>query len=137
MVDHGKTTKCHCILHLPALTSSHFLHYLFVPSFFRYLETIEAKVCGHYLFRDANSFPRAQLEENYELRGTDNVQGQISKHIFAPNGGYWVYCPSNLLRNAHSFGKLGYVLGYPPAYFSWGIFGHATCLDQSLASEKI
>ena len=45
-------------------------------------------VRGHYLFREANSFPRAKLEENCELRGTDNVQGQISEHIFAPNGGY-------------------------------------------------
>ena len=33
--------------------------------------------------REANSFPRAKLEENRELRGTDNVQGQISEHIFA------------------------------------------------------
>ena len=35
-------------------------------------------VRGHYLFREANSFPRAQLEENCELRGPDNVQGQIT-----------------------------------------------------------
>ena len=40
-------------------------------------------VRGHYLFQEANSFPRAKLEENCELRGTDNVQGQISEHIFA------------------------------------------------------
>ena len=40
-------------------------------------------VRGHYLFREANSFPRGKLEENCELRGTDNVQGQISEHIFA------------------------------------------------------
>ena len=40
-------------------------------------------VRGHYLSRKANSFPRAKLEENCELRGTDNVQGQISEHIFA------------------------------------------------------
>ena len=36
-----------------------------------------------------DSFLRAKLE----LRGTDNVQGQISKHIFAPNGGkkiWWI-----------------------------------------------
>ena len=39
-------------------------------------------VRGHYLFREANSFPRAKLEENCELRGTDNVQGQKSVHIF-------------------------------------------------------
>ena len=40
-------------------------------------------VRGHYLFREANSFPKATLEENCELRGSDNVQGQISVHIFA------------------------------------------------------
>ena len=40
-------------------------------------------VRGHYLFREANSFPRAKLEENCELRETDNVQGQIYEHIFA------------------------------------------------------
>ena len=39
---------------------------------------------GHYLFREANSFPRAaSLEGNCELRGTDNVRGQISEDIFA------------------------------------------------------
>ena len=41
-----------------------------------YLSTV-----GHYLLRET------------EPRGTDNVQGQISKHIFAPNGGYGVYYP--------------------------------------------
>ena len=56
--------------------------------------------------------------ENCELRGTDNVQGQISEHIFAPNGDYRVYYPPNLLRNARSFEH-------------WGIFGHVTWLDQS------
>ena len=40
-------------------------------------------VGGHYLFREANSFPRAKLEENCELRGTDNVQGEISEHTIA------------------------------------------------------
>ena len=48
-------------------------------------------VRGHYLFREANSFPRAKLEENCEPRGTDNVRGQISEHIFAPNGDYCLY----------------------------------------------
>ena len=60
-------------------------------------------VRGHYLFREANSFPRAKLEENCELRGTDNVQGQISEHIFAPNDDYCLYYPSNLFCNARSF----------------------------------
>ena len=35
------------------------------------------------------SFPRA----NCSLLGTDNVRGQISEHIFAPNGGYCLYIP--------------------------------------------
>ena len=39
-------------------------------------------VRGHYLFREANRFLRAKLEENCELRGADNVQGQLSEHIF-------------------------------------------------------
>ena len=41
-------------------------------------------VRGHYLFREANSFPKAKLEENYEIRGTDNVQGQISSLFSSP-----------------------------------------------------
>ena len=36
-------------------------------------------VLGYYLFVEAHS-----LE-------TDNVRGQISEHIFAPNGGYCLY----------------------------------------------
>ena len=70
-------------------------------------------VRGHYLFRKANSFPRAKLEENCELRGTDNVQGQISEHIFAPNGDYCLYYPSNLFRNARSFENWGIFSGIP------------------------
>jgi len=54
------------------------------------------------------------LEENCELRRTDNVQGQISEHIFGPNEGYCVYCPSNLFCNTCSFAKLGNILGYSP-----------------------
>ena len=64
-------------------------------------------VRGHYLFRVAHSFPRATLSENCSLLGTDNVQGQISEDIFAPNGGYCLYYPSNLLRNARSFENWG------------------------------
>ena len=54
-----------------------------------------AKICTDiYLFREANSF-----EENCELFGTDNVRGQISVHIFAPNGGYCLYIPQFWLRD--------------------------------------
>ena len=48
-------------------------------------------VLGHYLFPVAHSFPRATLSQNSLLLGTDNVRGQISKHIFAPNRGYCLY----------------------------------------------
>jgi len=44
-------------------------------------------VLGHYLFIIAHSFPWATLSENCSLLGTDNVCGQISWHIFAPNEG--------------------------------------------------
>ena len=55
-------------------------------------------VRGHYLFREVNS----------ELRGTDHVQGQISEHIFAPNGDYLsLDYPSNLFRKARSFENWG------------------------------
>ena len=64
-------------------------------------------VRGHYLFREANSFPRAWLEENCELRETDNVQGQIAEHIFAPNRGYCVYYTSNIFPNTHGFENWG------------------------------
>ena len=33
--------------------------------------------------KEAHSFPRASLSENCSLLGTDNVQGQLSEHIFA------------------------------------------------------
>ena len=48
-------------------------------------------VLGHYLFLVALSFPRASLSENCSLLGTDNVSGQISEHIFAPNGDYCLF----------------------------------------------
>ena len=54
-------------------------------------------VLGHYLFLVAHSFPRASLSENCSLLGTDNVRGQISVHIFAPNGDYCLYKPQKLV----------------------------------------
>ena len=40
------------------------------------------------------------------FRGTDNVQRQISEPVFAPNGGYCVYYPSNFFGNARCFGNI-------------------------------
>ena len=52
----------------------------------------------------ANSFPRAKLEENYEEKIMSNDK---YPSIFSPqNGGYCLYYPSNLSRNAHSFLKI-------------------------------
>ena len=48
-------------------------------------------VLRHYLFLIAHSFLRALLSENCPLLGTDNVCGQISEHIFAPNGDYCLF----------------------------------------------
>ena len=64
-------------------------------------------VRGHYLFREANSFRERSSRKNVSFEETDNVQGQISEHIFAPNGGYRLYYPSNLFRNACSFENWG------------------------------
>ena len=44
-------------------------------------------VLGYYLFLEAHSFPRA----NCSPLETDNVQGQISEHIFAPNDDYCLF----------------------------------------------
>ena len=49
-------------------------------------------VRGHFL---EFSVPRCG---NCELRGTDNIQGQISVHIFAQNRRYCVFYPSNILQ---------------------------------------
>ena len=51
-------------------------------------------VLGHYLFLVARSFPRASQSENCSLLGPENVHGQISEHIFVPNGDYYLYVPS-------------------------------------------
>ena len=56
-------------------------------------------VLGHYLLLEAHSFPRASLSENCSLLGTDNVRGQISEHIFAPNGSYCLYIQQARLWN--------------------------------------
>ena len=37
-----------------------------------------------------------------DIRGTDNVQGQISEHIFAPNEGYFLNYPSNIFKQGRS-----------------------------------
>ena len=86
------------------------------------LGRLTKKICSdicrsirHYLFLEAPSFPRASSLENCSLLGTDNIRGQISEHIFAPNGGYCLHNlafkydkggDSVLLRQAHFLREL-------------------------------
>ena len=73
-------------------------------------------VRGHYLFRDA---------KNCELQGTNNVQGQISEHNFAPNGGYCVDYPSNIVRNT----KLGISSDIPQISPNTGLIANIRARD--------
>ena len=83
-----------------------------------------------YLSADIICFEKqTTLEKNCELRGTDNVQGQISEHniyiYFGLNGGYCLYYPSNLFRNARNFQN-------------WGIFSDIRSRDafKPIARER-
>ena len=67
----------------------------------------------------------SKLLENCELRVTDNVQEQM----FAPNGGYYVYYPSGGFENWEYSRKL-------QNSFSWEIFSHVICIDQSCVNAK-
>ena len=84
-------------------------------------------VLGHYLFLEAHSFPRASLLKNCSLLGTDNVRGQISEHIFAPNEGYclcigkkWKECFINLSHFAEVQTVFQGLIWIPCAYSMWG-----------------
>jgi len=61
-----------------------------------------------------NSFARAKLKENYELRGTDNVQGQISEHIFKVKWRLLCLLSFKYFSQHAHFQKLGNILGYSP-----------------------
>ena len=60
---------------------------------------------GYYLLLVADSFPRATLSENCLILGTDNVRGQISQHIFAPNGGYCLFMIHQIFLLARDWSK--------------------------------
>ena len=63
-------------------------------------------VCGHYLFREANSFLKMKLEENCELRGTDNAPGQISS-ILSPQMEDIVFVILQIFFAMHAVLKFG------------------------------
>ena len=51
-----------------------------------------------------------------EQSSRKTVQGQISEHIFAPNGGYCLYYPSYLYRNTRNFQNWGIFSDIPQFY---------------------
>ena len=63
---------------------------------------------------EAHSFSQASLSENGSRFGTDNVRGQISEHIFAPNGGCYLYFQLVLeeLFNTHLLATANFKLGF-------------------------
>ena len=55
------------------------------------------------------------------------VQGQISEHIFALNGGCCLYYPSNLFRNARNFQNWGIFYNYSmSARWIWDVIVDTT-----------
>ena len=52
-------------------------------------------VLGRNLFLEAHSFLRTSLSKKRLFIGIDNVRGQISQHIFTPNGGYYFLIQSS------------------------------------------
>ena len=65
---------------------------------------------------------------SYELWGMDNVQGQISEHIFRPNRWYFVYYPLNIFRNTRGFENWCIAEHF---YSRWSLqFIRLTCLER-------
>ena len=71
----------------------------------RHLGRKYARIFVHCLFLVAHIFPRASLSENCSLLGTDNVRGQISEHIFAPNGDYCLFIIRQIFSLARDWSK--------------------------------
>ena len=58
---------------------------------------------GNHMFREANSCPRAGLEGNCDLRGTDNIWGQLLVHISEVKSSC-LHHPSNISSHSESNG---------------------------------
>ena len=78
------------------------------------------------IWRENMLFVHEHYQENFKLRGTGNVRGQISEHTFPPNHWSCACYPSNTFRNARRFQNLGI----------WG-HSHVTRLDRLCANETI
>ena len=92
---------------------------------FAHSRLVSTRHVGEY--SPARSFPRASLSENCSLLGTDNVRGQISEHIFAPNEGYCLFneCISEWGLSANLLGSIpGILLKQAPKKTKGGWWGN-------------
>ena len=80
-------------------------------------------VRGLYLFWDANFFPRAKLEENCELRGTDNLQRQTPNLLYRL---YLFTCMCKIIKH---------VIGFP--YILCLITNNNLLITSMFLEEKI
>ena len=111
-----------------SLGISLYLAFFCVLSFVSFvLRHLCSGTCRRSQKREAGSEKR-----NCELRGTDNVQGQISKHIFKAK--WRLLCLSSIKYfSQRVFGEYHWI--FPS--FSWGIFSRVIRLNQSRVSETI
>ena len=134
---------CGCSSHPPPPLSVHLLLHarcLLKPGILhinnsRHLAQKYARIFvhGNYLFRDANSFLRAKLEENCELQ---IMSKDKYPSMFSPQMETIVFIILQIFFATRTIFKVGEYSRIFPS-FSWGIFGHVTRLDQSRMSEKI
>ena len=80
--------------------------------------------------------PRCLSEEYCDLQGTDNVQGQVCKHILKVKWKLDVFIILQIFFETCTISKIG---EYSQVFhsLSWGICGHLTLLDLLHASKHI
>ena len=90
-------------------------------------------VRGRCLFPEEKSFPRAKFEENCELRVTGVYKDKYPS-IFSRQVGYYVYCPSNILRSISDLKIEECHSGIPQ--FWWGHIQPRDALRRILCERK-
>ena len=92
-------------------------------------------VRGHYLFREAKSFPkrssRKTVSYDEQIMSKDKYPS-----IFSPQMATIVFIILQIFFATHAVLKIGEYSRIFPS-LSWGIFGHMTRLDQLRVSKKI
>ena len=88
-------------------------------------------VRGHYLFREANSFEEQMMSFEEQMMPKDKYPS-----IFSPQMEAIVVIMIQIFFATRAVSKIGEYFRIFPS-FSWEIFGHVTCLDQSRTGENI